>query len=100
MYTTCGSPLNVEAIPDTAIHPTCSGYPPIGETMRKTNDVLVDCSVLANKLLDFLASAPPEKSKEPDAPRNLQQASLLNSELAANVMHKLELALDVLGGCP
>ena len=99
MNYTAGSMLNCEAVPDAVVHPTCSGMPPISETMRKTNDVLMDCRALANKLNDLLAHVQEEKTKAPpDSCDSMQKASMLNCDLAVEVMHKLEMALNVLGG--
>lgn len=93
------STLNCEVVPDTAIHPTCNSLPPICETMRKTNDVLIGCNALANRLNNLLANGPEEKPAAKDRPiESVQQASMFNVDLAVEVMHKLEMALNVLGG--
>lgn len=94
-YTT-GSIPNCEAVPDIAVQPTCSGLPPLGETMRKTCDTLLNCNALADSLLEFICRHDAEKRPDPQ-PDCLQEASLANCDLAVSVMHKLELALSVLG---
>lgn len=96
-YTT-GSPMNYEAVPDVAVHPTCSGLPPLSETMRKTNEVLTDCNALANKLNELISHYL-EEEKNTKAPIDcIQRASVDNCDLAISVMHKLEMALAALGG--
>ncbi len=96
-YTT-GSPMNYEAVPDVAVHPTCSGLPPVGETMRKTHDVLTDANALADRLIIMLCNNAEEKVKNEPHADSMQRASMENCDLAINVMHKLELVLSVLGG--
>ena len=96
-YTT-GSPMNYEAVPDVAVHPTCSGLPPLSETMRKTNDVLTDCNALADKLNCLISNTGEEKTGVPPAIDCIQRASMGNCDLAITVMHKLEMALNALGG--
>lgn len=95
-YTT-GSPANFEAVPDVAVHPTCSGLPPLSETMRKTNDVLTNCNDLVDKLNDLISKQTAEKRPEPPLDC-IQSASMANCDLAISVMHKLEMALNALGG--
>ena len=95
-YTT-GTPLNYEAVPDVAVHPTCSGLPPLSETMRKTHDVLTDANALADRLIIMLCNNAEEKTREPNVD-SMQRASMENCDLAINVMHKLEMVLSVLGG--
>ena len=95
-YTT-GSPANFEAVPDVAVHPTCSGLPPLSETMRKTNDVLTECNAIADKLNGLISNAGEEKRPEPTVDC-IQRASVANCDLAISVMHKLEMALNALGG--
>lgn len=95
-YTT-GSPMNYEAVPDVAVHPTCSGLPPLSETMRKTNDVLTESNALADRLNELISKQNAEK--RPDAnPDCIQTASMANCDLAIALMHKLEMALNALGG--
>ena len=94
-YTT-GSPMNYEAVPDVAVHPTCSGLPPLGETMRKTYDVLNDCYAMANRLLDSICKSVAEKRLDPQM-SCLQEASMANADLAISVMHKLELVISAIG---
>ena len=95
-YTT-GSPMNYEAVPDAAVHPTCSGLPPLNETMRKTNDVLTECNALVDKLNDLISKQTAEKCPEPTVDC-IQRASMANCDLAISVMHKLEMVLNALGG--
>lgn len=96
-YTT-GSPMNYEAVPNVAVHPTCSGLPPLSETMRKTNEVLTDCNALADKLNEAISNYR-EEEKRPDMPLDcIQRASMNNCDLAIALMHKLEMALNALGG--
>ena len=95
-YTT-GSPMNYEPVPDVAVHPTCSGLPPLSETMRKTNDVLTECNALVNKLNDLISKQDAEKRPEPTVDC-IQSASMANCDLAIALMHKLEMALNALGG--
>lgn len=96
-YTT-GSPMNYEAVPDVAVHPTCSGLPPLSETMRKTNDVLTESNALANKLNELISHYL-EETENMKAPIDcIQRASLDNCDLAISLMHKLEMALNALGG--
>jgi hypothetical protein len=95
-YTT--APMNYEPVPDVAVHPTCSGLPPVGETMRKTHDVLTDANSLADRLIILLCNMPEEKPRNEPHVDSLQQASMENCDLACCVMHKLELVLSVLGG--
>ena len=97
MNCTTGSPANFEAVPDVAVHPTCSGLPPLNETMRKTNEVLTDCNALVDKLNDIISKQTAEKRPEPYVDC-IQRASMANCDLAISVMHKLEMALNALGG--
>lgn len=96
-YTT-EPPMNYEAVPDVAVHPTCSGLPPLSETMRKTNDVLTDCNALADKLNCLISNAGEEKTSVPPAIDCMQKHSMANCDLAISIMHKLEMALNALGG--
>lgn len=96
-YTT-GSMLNCEPVPDVAVHPTTSGLPPVSETMRKTNDVLTDCNSLADRLNSLLANVQEEQTQCKAPVDSLQRASVNNCDLAISVMHKIELALNILGG--
>jgi len=89
--------MNYEAVPDVAAHPTCSGLPPLSETMRKTNDVLTECNALVNKLNDLISKQDTEKLPEPSVDC-IQRASMANCDLAISLMHKLEMALNALGG--
>ena len=95
-YTT-EPPMNYEAVPDVAVHPTCSGLPPLSETMRKTNDVLTECNALVDKLNDIISKQDAEKRPEPPVDC-IQRASMANCDLAISLMHKLEMALNALGG--
>ena len=95
-YTT-GSPMNYEAVPDVAVHPTCSGLPPLNETMRKTNEVLTECNALADKLNDIISKQGAEKRPEPPVDC-IQRASMANCDMAISLMHKMEMALAALGG--
>ena len=98
MNYTIGSPANFEAVPDVAVHPTCSGLPPLSETMRKTNEVLTDCNALADKLNTLISNTGEEKTSVPPSIDCIQRASMANCDLAISVMHKLEMALAALGG--
>ena len=95
-YTT-EPPMNYEAVPDVAVHPTCSGLPPLSETMRKTNDVLTESNALADRLNDLISKQPAEKRPEAQSDC-IQSASMANCDLAISIMHKLEMALNALGG--
>ena len=94
-YTT--APMNYEPVPDVAVHPTCSGLPPLSETMRKTNDVLTECNALADKLNDLISKQDAEKRPETNVDC-IQRASMANCDLAISLMHKLEMVLNALGG--
>lgn len=95
-YTT-GSPMNYEAVPDVAAHPTCSGLPSLSETMRKTNEVLTESNALADRLNELISKQAAEKRPE-SSPDCIQSASMANCDLAISLMHKLEMALAALGG--
>lgn len=96
-YTT-GTPMNYEAVPDVAVHPTCTGLPPVGETMRKTHDVLTDANALADRLIILLCNHAEEKKMQEPNVDSMQRASMENCDLAIALMHKLEMALAALGG--
>ena len=58
--------------------------------MRRTHDALVDANKMADKLLMLIANAA-DDMKEPERPINsMNEASLLNCDMACWVMHKLE----------
>jgi len=96
-YTT-GLVTTANPVPDVAVHPNATGMPPIGEALRKTNDVLTDCDAIANRIVGLLCNDPEEKCRADTPLDSLQRAAITNCDLAICVMHKLELALSVLGG--
>ena len=97
MNYTAGPMLNREAVPDVAVHPTASGLPPLSETMKKTNDVLTDCISLVDRINSLLANVQEEQTQCKAPIDSMQRASMNNCDLAISLMHKIELALSVLG---